>query len=118
MRTVPESVTRPDRPVGQDIQWGLGFVFNQGIVGPAGLGGPRSFGHVGIRGSAGAPPIGYGLCNESDGERDDRGEAELPADEGLGDRGTPGRRGGQGSGFAAPGWGDVVIWGPGLGKRQ
>jgi CubicO group peptidase (beta-lactamase class C family) len=39
--------------MGLDIQWGLGFMLNRGIVGSAGLGGPRSFGHFGMGGSAG-----------------------------------------------------------------
>ncbi len=44
----------PDRVLlGLDIQWGLGFMLNVGIMGSAGLGGPRSFGHFGMGGSAG-----------------------------------------------------------------
>jgi CubicO group peptidase (beta-lactamase class C family) len=39
--------------MGLDIQWGLGFMLNIGIVGAAGLGGPRAFGHFGMGGSAG-----------------------------------------------------------------
>ena len=36
-----------------DIQWGLGFILNAGIMADAGLGGPRSFGHFGMGGSGG-----------------------------------------------------------------
>ena len=39
--------------MGIDLQWGLGFMLNRGIVAAAGLGGPRSFGHFGMGGSAG-----------------------------------------------------------------
>ncbi len=39
--------------MGLDLQWGLGFMLNRGIVGSAGLGGPRSFGHFGMGGSMG-----------------------------------------------------------------
>jgi CubicO group peptidase (beta-lactamase class C family) len=39
--------------MGLDIQWGLGFMLNRGIVGAAGLGGSRSFGHFGMGGSVG-----------------------------------------------------------------
>ncbi len=39
--------------MGLDIQWGLGFMLNLGMVGAAGLGGPHSFGHFGMGGSAG-----------------------------------------------------------------
>ena len=37
--------------LGLDIQWGLGFMVNRGIIGSAGLGGPRAFGHFGMGGS-------------------------------------------------------------------
>jgi CubicO group peptidase (beta-lactamase class C family) len=44
----------PDKVLlGLDLQWGLGFMLNRGVVGAAGLGGPRSFGHFGMGGSAG-----------------------------------------------------------------
>jgi CubicO group peptidase (beta-lactamase class C family) len=39
--------------LGLDIQWGLGFNVNSGIIGAAGLGGSRAFGHFGMGGSAG-----------------------------------------------------------------
>ncbi|MDE3086021.1 MAG: beta-lactamase family protein [Acidobacteriota bacterium] len=42
----------PDRVLlGLDIQWGLGFMVNRGIIGAANLGGPRAFGHFGMGGS-------------------------------------------------------------------
>ena len=49
--------------MGLDIQWGLGFMLNRGIVGSAGLGGPRSFGHFGMGGSVGwaDPDLGLGM---------------------------------------------------------
>jgi CubicO group peptidase (beta-lactamase class C family) len=49
--------------MGLDIQWGLGFMLNAGIVGAAGLGGPRSFGHFGMGGSAGwaDPDLALGM---------------------------------------------------------
>ena len=50
---VPRTVG-PDRVLlGLDIQWGLGFMVNLGLIAAAGLGGPRSFGHFGMGGSAG-----------------------------------------------------------------
>jgi CubicO group peptidase (beta-lactamase class C family) len=58
----PEQVDRAVRPetngpdavlMGLDIQWGLGFNINRGLIAEAGLGGPRSFGHFGMGGSAG-----------------------------------------------------------------
>ena len=39
--------------MGLDIQWGLGFMLNRGVMGSAGFGGPRSFGHFGMGGSVG-----------------------------------------------------------------
>ncbi len=39
--------------MGLDIQWGLGFMLNRGIMGSADLGGTRSFGHFGMGGSVG-----------------------------------------------------------------
>ena len=49
--------------LGLDLQWGLGFMLNRGVVGTAGLGGPRSFGHFGMGGSAGwaDPDIELGM---------------------------------------------------------
>ena len=39
--------------LGLDIQWGLGFMLNTGILGQAAIGGPRAFGHFGMGGSGG-----------------------------------------------------------------
>jgi CubicO group peptidase (beta-lactamase class C family) len=49
--------------LGLDLQWGLGFMLNRGVVGAAGLGGPRSFGHFGMGGSSGwaDPDIELGM---------------------------------------------------------
>ncbi|MGA2521947.1 MAG: serine hydrolase domain-containing protein, partial [Acidimicrobiales bacterium] len=44
----------PDRILlGLDLQWGLGFMLNRGLIALGGLGGPRAFGHFGMGGSAG-----------------------------------------------------------------
>ncbi len=37
--------------LGLDIQFGLGYMLNRGILAAAGLGGPRAFGHFGMGGS-------------------------------------------------------------------
>ncbi len=51
---VQQQTKGPDEVLmGLDIQWGLGFNVNSGIIGVAGLGGPRAFGHFGMGGSAG-----------------------------------------------------------------
>ena len=49
--------------MGLDIQWGLGFMLNRGLIASAGSGGPRSFGHFGMGGSAGwaDPDLELGL---------------------------------------------------------
>jgi CubicO group peptidase (beta-lactamase class C family) len=53
-RAVQQETKGPDEVLmGLDIQWGLGFNVNSGIIGAAGLGGPRAFGHFGMGGSAG-----------------------------------------------------------------
>src|ERR1019366_9877244 len=53
-RALLPRTTGPDVVLmGLDIQWGLGFMLNRGIMGSAGLGGPRSFGHFGMGGSVG-----------------------------------------------------------------
>jgi CubicO group peptidase (beta-lactamase class C family) len=53
-RALVQQTEGPDRVLlGLDLQWGLGFMLNRGIVALAGLGGPRSFGHFGMGGSAG-----------------------------------------------------------------
>ena len=58
----PEQVDRAVRPrtegpdavlMGLDLQWGLGFIVNRGLIELAGLGGRRAFGHFGMGGSAG-----------------------------------------------------------------
>lgn len=44
----------PDKVLlGLDLQWGLGFMLNRGVLAEAGLGGPRAFGHFGMGGSMG-----------------------------------------------------------------
>jgi CubicO group peptidase (beta-lactamase class C family) len=53
-RAVRQETTGPDTILlGLDIQWGLGFNINRGLIEAAGLGGPRAFGHFGMGGSAG-----------------------------------------------------------------
>jgi CubicO group peptidase (beta-lactamase class C family) len=53
-RAVRQETVGPDTVLlGLDIQWGLGFNVNTGIIGMAGLGGPKAFGHFGMGGSAG-----------------------------------------------------------------
>jgi CubicO group peptidase (beta-lactamase class C family) len=53
-RAVRQETKGPDTVLlGLDIQWGLGFNVNTGIIGAAGLGGPKAFGHFGMGGSAG-----------------------------------------------------------------
>jgi CubicO group peptidase (beta-lactamase class C family) len=53
-RALVQQTEGPDAVLmGLDIQWGLGFMLNRGIVAAAGLGGPHSFGHFGMGGSAG-----------------------------------------------------------------
>jgi CubicO group peptidase (beta-lactamase class C family) len=53
-RALHQETEGPDQVLlGQDLQWGLGFMLNRGMVALAGLGGPRSFGHFGMGGSAG-----------------------------------------------------------------
>lgn len=50
----------PDQVLlGLDLQWGLGFMVNRGLIAATPLGGPRSFGHFGMGGSMGwADPDG------------------------------------------------------------
>jgi CubicO group peptidase (beta-lactamase class C family) len=54
-RSLRQETTGPDAVLmGLDIQWGLGFMLNRGVLLAAGgLGGPRAFGHFGMGGSAG-----------------------------------------------------------------
>ncbi len=54
----------PDRVLfGLDLQWGLGFMLNRGLIAAAGVGSARSFGHFGMGGSAGwaDPDLELGL---------------------------------------------------------
>ncbi len=53
-RAVTQETQGPDVVLmGLDLQWGLGFNVNSGLIGAAGLGGPKAFGHFGMGGSAG-----------------------------------------------------------------
>jgi len=53
-RAVQPQTTGPDTVLlGLDIQWGLGFNVNRGLIAAAGLGGEKAFGHFGMGGSAG-----------------------------------------------------------------
>ena len=63
-RAVLQQTHGPDRVLmGLDIQWGMGFNVNTGLIGTAGLGGRRAFGHFGMGGSAGwaDPDLGLGM---------------------------------------------------------
>lgn len=63
-RALRQQTEGPDRVLmGLDMQWGLGFMLNRGLIGEVGLGGPRSFGHFGMGGSAGwaDPDIELGM---------------------------------------------------------
>jgi CubicO group peptidase (beta-lactamase class C family) len=69
----------PDRVLlGLDIQWGLGFMLNRGILAEAGLGSSGAFGHFGLGGSgAWADPdaelaIGYVMNRMDIGTTGDR----------------------------------------------
>ena len=53
-RAVDQQTKGPDVVLmGLDLQWGLGFNVNRGLIEAAGLGGRRAFGHFGMGGSAG-----------------------------------------------------------------
>lgn len=57
-RQLEDAITQrtqgPDKVLlGLDVQWGLGFMVNRGILATGGLGGPRAFGHFGMGGSGG-----------------------------------------------------------------
>ncbi len=53
-RALHQQTEGPDRILfGLDVQWGLGFMLNRGVVSTGGMGGPRSFGHFGMGGSVG-----------------------------------------------------------------
>ena len=63
-RALVQRTEGPDKVLlGLDIQWGQGFMLNKGIVEAPGYGGPRSFGHFGMGGSAGwgEPDLGLGM---------------------------------------------------------
>jgi CubicO group peptidase (beta-lactamase class C family) len=63
-RAVEQQTKGPDEVLmGLDIHWGLGFNVNSGLIGAAGLGGPRAFGHFGMGGSVGwaDPDLQLGL---------------------------------------------------------
>jgi len=53
-RALHQETQGPDAVLfGLDIQWGLGFMLNRGLVAAGGMGGPSSFGHFGMGGSMG-----------------------------------------------------------------
>lgn len=53
-RALHQQTEGPDRILfGLDVQWGLGFMLNRGVVSTGRMGGPRSFGHFGMGGSVG-----------------------------------------------------------------
>jgi CubicO group peptidase (beta-lactamase class C family) len=63
-RAVVQQTKGPDVVLlGLDIQWGLGFMLGKGVLAQAGLGGPTSFGHIGLGGSIGwaDPEIGLAM---------------------------------------------------------
>ncbi|HLX89599.1 MAG TPA: serine hydrolase domain-containing protein [Acidimicrobiales bacterium] len=78
-RATTQRTEGPDQVLmGLDIQWGLGFMLNRGIIAAAGMGGPRAFGHFGMGGSGGwADPdnelaIGYVMNRMDIGTTGDR----------------------------------------------
>ena len=53
-RALRQETEGPDAVLlGLDLQWGLGFMLNRGLIAESGMGGPRGFGHFGMGGSAG-----------------------------------------------------------------
>ncbi|MGH9030375.1 MAG: serine hydrolase domain-containing protein [Acidimicrobiales bacterium] len=53
-RALVQQTEGPDSVLmGLDIQWGLGFMLNRGMIEEAKMGGPRAFGHFGMGGSIG-----------------------------------------------------------------
>jgi len=63
-RAIQPRTEGPDKVLlGLDLQWGLGFMLNRGLIGEAHLGGPRGFGHFGMGGSVGwgDPDLGLGM---------------------------------------------------------
>ncbi len=83
-KALVQQTVGPDRVLlGMDIQWGLGFMLNVGVIPLAGLGGSRSFGHFGMGGSVGwADPdielgVGYVMNRMSLGATGDSRSADL-----------------------------------------
>jgi len=83
-KALVQQTAGPDRVLlGMDIQWGMGFMLNVGVIALAGLGGPRSFGHYGMGGSVGwADPdlelgLGYVMNRMSLGATGDSRSADL-----------------------------------------
>ena len=83
-KALVQQTAGPDRVLlGMDIQWGMGFMLNVGVIALAGLGGPRSFGHFGMGGSVGwADPdlelgFGYVMNRMSLGATGDSRSADL-----------------------------------------
>lgn len=63
-RALVQQTQGPDTVLlGLDLQWGLGFMLNRGIIAESGMGGRRSFGHFGMGGSVGwaDPDSGVGM---------------------------------------------------------
>jgi CubicO group peptidase (beta-lactamase class C family) len=83
-RALVQETSGPDRVLmGMDIQWGLGFMLNLGLLTLDGLGGPASFGHFGMGGSLGwADPdlelgVGYVMNRMTLGATGDSRSADL-----------------------------------------
>jgi CubicO group peptidase (beta-lactamase class C family) len=63
-RALEQQTQGPDTVLlGLDLQWGLGFMLNRGMIADSGMGGFRSFGHFGMGGSVGwgDPDAGLGM---------------------------------------------------------
>lgn len=83
---VQQRTEGPDRVLlDLDLQWGLGFMLDRGLIAASGIGGPRGFGHYGMGGSAGwADPdlelgMGYVMNRMSIGTTGDMRSARLMA---------------------------------------
>jgi len=83
---VQQRTEGPDKVLlGLDLQWGLGFMLNRGLIAASGIGGQRGFGHYGMGGSAGwADPdlelgMGYVMNRMSIGTTGDMRSARLMA---------------------------------------
>ena len=62
-RAITQRTEGPDEVLlGLDIQWGLGFMVNRGMLAAAGMGGPQAFGHFGMGGSGGWADPDNGLA--------------------------------------------------------